>query len=187
MRLRHISTIIVVAVIAWSLVFYLPSTPTWSVIQLKQAIDQRDGDAAARYVDFDSVVKNAGQQMMQEKAANDPLSALVGGAAVSIFSHPLAQLLADRAKQKVENGDHDVQMPWASVVASMVMLHRNGDRAWTKFTDNKGQDWEIDLTREDSRWQVTEVKDVRQILARLEAEQQKGEVPPPSAPSTSAP
>jgi hypothetical protein len=170
--LRHITAIIVILALGWWGLFYLPNSPTWAVVRLKQAIDNRDGDAAAQYVDWNSVVKNAGQEMVNEKA-KDPLSALVGQAALSVFSKPMAQLLESAAKQKVEEGDKNVQMPAAAVGGALVLLHRSGDTAWTNFKDYKGQVWEIHLTREDGRWEITAVKNVRQLLEKLEKHEEK--------------
>ncbi|MHB8380891.1 MAG: DUF2939 domain-containing protein, partial [Candidatus Binataceae bacterium] len=91
--LRHFTAILVFIVLGWWLVYYIPNSPTWSVLRMKQAIDARDGDAAARYVDFQSVVEGAGKQMIQQQAANNPLAALVGQAAISMLSKPAAELL----------------------------------------------------------------------------------------------
>ena len=55
--LRHFTAILILAAVAAWAVFYLPNSPTWAVLRLKQNIDARDGDEAAKYVDFESVVK----------------------------------------------------------------------------------------------------------------------------------
>jgi hypothetical protein len=55
-----------------------------------------------------------------------------------------------------------------------VMLHRSGDTAYTNFKDHKGQVWEIHMARQsDGHWRVVEVKDVEQLLEKLQREQQK--------------
>ena len=59
---------------------------------MKQAIDARDGDEAAKYVDFESVVKKAGQEMVQKQGGNDPLSAMLGNAAIDLLTKPMAQV-----------------------------------------------------------------------------------------------
>jgi hypothetical protein len=69
---RHFTAILILVVIAAWAIFYLPTTPAWSVIRLKQAIDARNGGDAANFVDFPSVVQNAGQQMVKNRA-NDPI------------------------------------------------------------------------------------------------------------------
>ncbi len=88
--LRHWTGILVLVVLGWWALVYVPASPSFAVFQLKRAIDARDGDAAARYVNFESVVKHAGYEMVQQKA-NDPLSQMVGQGAVDLFSKPLAQ------------------------------------------------------------------------------------------------
>ncbi len=168
--LRNITAILIVIVAGWWLIFYLPNSPTWSVLRLKQAIDARDGDAAARYVDFQSVVEHAGQQMVQAQSGGNPLGALVGRAALAVFARPAAQLVASQAKQKVESGDKNVQMPWGAVLGSIVLMHRSGDTAFTKFTDRKNQTWEIHFKRESGVWMITEVDNIQQLLARLQTQ-----------------
>jgi hypothetical protein len=177
--LRHFTAILIFLVLGWWLVFYVPNSPTWSVLRLKQAIDARDGDAAARYVDFQSVVEAAGKEMVQEQANKNPLGALVGQAAIAMLSKPAAELLESQAKQKVEDGDRDVQMPAAAVLGSIVLMHRSGATAFTKFTDHKGRTWEIHFKREAGVWQVTKVKNIQQILGQLEQHEQKQLAPTP--------
>ena len=48
---------IAIALAVWA-VFYLPDTPSYAIFELKQSIDARDGAGAARYVDFQKVVRN---------------------------------------------------------------------------------------------------------------------------------
>jgi hypothetical protein len=172
--LRHFTALLIVAAIgAWA-IFYLPNTPTWAVLRLKQAIDARDGAAAARYVDFQNVVKNAGYEMVQQHGADNPLGAMVGRAAVDFLSQPMASLLESWATDQVNKGNHDLQMPAAAVAASLVVLHRNGDTAYTRFTDHKGQTWEIQLARsKDGYWQIVEVKNVEQLLEKLKQREQR--------------
>jgi hypothetical protein len=166
---RHFTAILILAAVAGWALFYLPYTPTWAVLRLKQNIDAHNGDEAAKYVDFESVVKKAGQDMVKKQGANDPLSAMLGNAAVELLSKPMAQVAKSWAIQKVDNGAREVQMPGAAVAASLVLLHRNGDTASTDFTDNKGRRWRIHLARyDDGYWRVTEVEDVGELLQQLQ-------------------
>ena len=57
--LRHWTAILIIVLIAGWAIFYLPGTPSYAIFELKQAIDARDGSAAASYVDFKKVVENA--------------------------------------------------------------------------------------------------------------------------------
>ena len=79
---RHFTAILIVAAVAGWAIFYLPNSPTWAVLRLKQSIDARDGNEAAKYVDFESVVKNAGKEMVKKQGGTDPLSAMLGNAAI---------------------------------------------------------------------------------------------------------
>ncbi len=173
--LRHFTAILILAAIAGWALFYLPYTPTWAMLRMKQAIDARDGNEAAKYVDFESVVKNAGHEMVQKQGGTDPLSAMIGNAAVDLLTKPMAQVTQAWAVKKVDDGAREVQMPGAAVAASIVILHRNADTAWTDFKDNKGQEWEIHLARgDDGYWRVTEVKNIAELLQKLQQNQQKG-------------
>jgi DUF2939 family protein len=166
---RHFTAILIIAAIAGWAFFYLPNSPSWAVLRLKQNIDARDGDEAAKYVDFESVVRKAGQEMVQKQGGTDPLSAMLGNAAVDLLTKPMAQVAKSWAVQKVDDGAREVQMPGAAVAASLVLLHRNGDTAATDFTDNKGQRWRIHLARDpDGYWRVTEVEDIEQFLQKLQ-------------------
>ena len=107
------------------------------------------------------------------KSRRRGIGALVGQAAAQLFSQPMANLAESIAKQKVNEGDPNLRIPAAAVALSLIMLHRDGDTAWTKFTDRKGQNWELHMTREDGRWQVTEVKDARVLLQKLREHEEK--------------
>jgi hypothetical protein len=173
--LRHFTAILILAAVAGWAVFYLPYTPTWAVLRMKQAIDARAGDEAAKYVDFESVVRNAGREMVQKQGGTDPLSSMLGNAAIDLLTKPMAQVAKSWAVQKVDNGAREVQMPGVAVAGSLILLHRNGDTAATDFTDNKGQRWRIHLARgDDGYWRVTEIEDVEQLLQKLQRNQPMG-------------
>ena len=188
--LRHWTAILIVLVITGWGVFYLPSTPSYAVFELKQAIDARNGNEAARYVDFQNVVRNAGYEMVQEHEGGDAgniIGQFVAKGAVDLFSGPMAALLRQWAVQKVENGAKEVQMPGAAVAGSIVMLHRDGDTAYTRWTDNKGQTWEIRMAREPDGWKIVEVKNVKQLLDQLRRQEEKNLNTPPAEPARPEP
>jgi Protein of unknown function (DUF2939) len=171
---RHLTALLIVGVIAAWAIFYLPNTPAWSVMRIKHAIDARNGVDAAQYVDFQSLVKNAGYQMVKNKAASDPITAMFGSAAVEALSGPLAQLTRSWAVQQVNDGRKELQMPAIAVVGAVVLMHRDGDAAFTKWTDPKGQTYEVHMTREpDGVWRVSEVENVDQLLQKLKEHEQK--------------
>ena len=178
---RHAIGVLIVLVIAGWALFYVPTTPSYAIYQLKQAIDARDGATAATFVDFASVVKNAGYEMLQQNSkANDVITALVGKGAVDLLSGPMAAAVQQWATQQVNSGARQVQMPAAAVAGALVLLHRSGDAAWTDFRDDKGVQWNIRLARENGRWRIVEVKNVQQILQHFQ--QQKGMGGAPSTP-----
>ncbi len=174
-----------VALAAWA-VFYLPDTPSYAIFQLKQSIDARDGSGAARYVDFQSVVRNAGYEMVDERNASggNILGQLIGKGAVDLLSGPMAALLQSWATQQVNNGAKDIQMPPAAVAGALVTLHRSGDAAFTRWQDHKGQVWEVRMAREDGQWKIVAVNNVKQLLDKLQRQQEKELGSPPGAPPT---
>jgi Protein of unknown function (DUF2939) len=197
---RHaIGTLIVLAIAGWAL-FYVPGTPSYAVFQLKRAIDARDGAAAASFVDFPSVVRNAGYEMVQQNAAKGGggmLGELVGKGAVDLLAQPAAAIVRNWAVRQVDNGAKDVQMPAGVVAGAILFLHRSGDTAWTDFRDDKGREWNIHMALRNGRWQIVEVKDIRQLVARIEHDEEQrlgspgtlpgGTPPGPASPSGPAP
>jgi hypothetical protein len=183
---RHPIGVLVVVVIAGWALFYVPTTPSFAVYQLKQAIDARDGATAATFVDFASVVKNAGYEMLQQNAkGNDVIAALVGKGAIDLLAAPMAAGVQQWATQQVDNGAKNVQMPAAAVAGAIVLLHHSGDTAWTNFRDHKGQQWDVRMARENGHWRITEVKNVEQLLQRFQ--QERGIGNPAMPPSMGAP
>jgi len=171
---RHWTGTVVIAVLAGWAVFYLPTSPSFAVFQLKRAIDARDGEAAARFVDFDSVVRHAGDEIAAERSGGNILGQILSQSALALLSGPMANAARAWVKNEVENGARDVQMPAAAVAGAIVMLHRNGDAAYTSFRDGKGRLWEVHMARNDEdRWQVVEVKNIRQVLEGLQRQEQQ--------------
>src|SRR5713101_7873483 len=127
--LRHFTAILIVVAGAVWVFFYLRRTPSFAVLLMKQAIDARDGETASSYVDFESVVKHAGYEMVQKQGGGDPVSSMIGNAAIDLFTKPMAQIAKAWAVRKVNDGDPAVQMPNAAVVGAVLILHRNGDSA----------------------------------------------------------
>jgi hypothetical protein len=175
---RHWTAILVILIVATWAAFYLPNTPSYTIYQLKQAVDARDGDGAARLVDFQQVVRNAGDEMTQDdpnggSSAPDIIGQALRKGAVELFSGPMAALLKQWAIHQVDDGAHEVQMPPAAVAGSILMLHRDQDSAYTQFQDKKGQLWGVRLQRESGQWKIVEVKNVKQLLDRLKQQQQQ--------------
>lgn len=170
---RHWTAILVTLVLAWWALVYLPASPTFAVYQMKRAIDARDGEAAARYVNWESVVKHAGYEVVQQKA-NDPLSQMVGQGAIDLFSKPLAQAARAYTVKDINDGDKNVQMPPAAVIGTVIMLHRDDGTAYTKFVDNRNREWEVRMARDEvGVWQVTEVKNASQLLEQIQHDAQQ--------------
>jgi hypothetical protein len=178
--LRHWTAILIVVLIAGWAIFYLPATPSYAIFELKQAVDARNGSAAASYVDFKKVVQNAGYEAVQNQNsgsggtdASNIIAQLFGKSAVDLFSGPMAALVQQWAVQQVNDGAKQVQMPAAAVAGATLLLHRNDGAAYTQWTDHKGQVWEVRMEREGDGWKIVQVKNVAQLLEKLKSEQNK--------------
>lgn len=184
--LRHWTSILItLALAAWA-IFYLPDTPSFALFQLKQSIDARDGAVAARFIDFQRVVRNAGYEIVDDPNspnAGNILGQFLGKGAVDLLSGPMAALLQSWATQQVDNGNKDLQMPGVAVLGALVTMHRSGDVAFTQWQDHKGRVWEVRMAREDGQWKVVEVKNVKQLLDKLKRQEEKrfNSTPPPEA------
>ncbi len=120
-----------------------------------------------------SVVRHAGYEMVT-KDSKDAMSALLGKGAVDLFVKPMAQVAKSWAVKKVDDGADEVQMPPAAVLGAMVLMRRDDGTAYTRFRDKKGREWEIRMARDPSGvWQVSEVKNVQQLLEKLKRDEQK--------------
>src|SRR5258708_34131473 len=167
--LRHFTAILILAAVAGWAVFYLPYTPTWAVLRMKQAIDARNGDEAAKYVDFESVVRNAGREMVQKQGGTDPLSSMLGNAAIDLLTKPMAQVAKSSAIQKVDDGAREVQMPGVAVAGSIGLLHRNGDTPAPDFPANNGQGRRIHpAPGYDGHWPATDNQENEHQLHKIQ-------------------
>ena len=171
---RHWTAILLIVLIAAWAIFYLPGTPSYAIFELKQAVDARNGSAAASYVDFKKVVQNAGYEMVQDQNgapagsdASNIIAQFVGKSAVDLFSGPMAALLQQWSVQQVNDGARQLQMPPAAIVGAILLLHRNDGAAYTQWTDHKGQVWEVRMEREPDGWKIVQVKNVAQLLEKL--------------------
>jgi hypothetical protein len=172
--LRHLTAVLIAGALAWWMFFYVPATPSYAVVRLKLAVDARDGDAAAQYVDFDSVVRKAGYELVEKGATADAFGAVIGKTAVDLLSRPMAQALQAWAEREVDTGSKDVQIPAAAVAGAILIMRRDGDTASTQFTDPRGREWDIRMGRGgDGRWRITEVRNIEQLLRDLERRQRR--------------
>jgi hypothetical protein len=185
--LRHWTAILIIVLIAGWAIFYLPGTPSYAIFELKQAVDARNGNSAAAYVDFKKVVQNAGYEVVQGQNngasgtdASNIIAQLVGKGAVDLFSGPMAVLLQQWAVQQVNDGTKQVQMPAAAVAGAAILLRRDDGAAYTQWTDHKGQVWEVRMERETDGWKIVQVKNVAQLLEKLKRQQEKQFASPPS-------
>jgi hypothetical protein len=54
-----------------------------------------------------------------------------------------------------------------------VLMHRDGSAAFTRWTDPKGQVYEVHLRRDaDGIWRISEVENVAELLQKLQQHEQ---------------
>jgi hypothetical protein len=183
--LRHWTAILLTLLIAGWAIFYVPGTPSYAIFELKQAVDARNGSAAATYIDFKKVVQNAGYEVVQDRNsssgstdASNIIAQFVGRSAVDLFSGPMAVVLQQWSVQQVNGGAKQLQMPAAAVAGAMLLLHRNDGTAYTRWTDHKAQVWEVRMDREADGWKIVQVKNVAQLLEKLKHQQENQAVNP---------
>ena len=175
---RHFTAILLLGVLGWWAVYYLPGTPSFTVLQMKRAIDARNGQQAANYVDFASVVRTAGYEMVKKHGEGDSLGQLLGKGAIDLFAGPMAGIVRAWAVQRVDEGSRDLQMPAAAVAGAIVLMHRDGDTAATAFDDRRGRKWDIRMARgSDGRWRITEVRNIDELLRDLQMRESRRETP----------
>lgn len=181
---RHATgTVVTVVMVIWA-VFLVPRTPSWAIVMVKVAIDARDGSAAAHYIDFPTVVRNAGYEMIRKKeSADNPLGRLMSKKAVDLFSQPMADLLKSWAKRQVDEGNPRLQIPAMAVAAALLVLHRDHNTAYTVVRNDKGETWTVRLERQsDGGWQVVQVDNIEQFLQQLN-NRPPGNAPPNAVPN----
>lgn len=164
---KHWTALVVGSLLVGWTAVSLPRSPSFAVLELKYAIDSRDGPGAIRFIDFDSVVKQAGDEMIENRGG-DIVSRLLGRGAVELLAGPLADAARAWAEQKVDEGAKEVQMPAAAALGALVVLRREGDSAGTTLRDPPGRVWDIRMARSKSgRWQIVSVRNIRQLLEAL--------------------
>lgn len=169
--LRHPRTSaggIVALVLGWWLLLYLPASPSWALWDFYDAVEARNADAAASFIDFQSVTKNMmdkgfktagakrapggmdpGQRMMKEALARGIGNLLTG---------PIAETMKAEFERKVSQGDPQTRITRWELLAAIIKLDRHGDSAETSGTDDKGQKYQITFSsKPDGHWKVVEV------------------------------
>jgi len=143
---------------------------------MKQAIDARDGDEAAKYVDFESVVRNAGREMVAEAGwyRSVELDARAN-AAIDLLTKPMAQVAKSAAIQKVDDGAREVQMPALRSRARLYCCIETATlRPPTSPTTRASAGEYTWRAGGDGYWRVTEIEDIEQLLQKLQHNQPMG-------------
>ncbi len=153
--------------IGWWFLLYLPASPSWAMWNFYDAVKARNGDAAASFIDFQSVTKNmmdkgfksaaakpAPEQNPGERIMKEAVARGIG----SLLTAPLAESIKADFERRVSQGDPRVQVTRWELLGAMIRLDRHGDKAETSGTDDKGRKYKITFSSEPGgRWRVVEV------------------------------
>lgn len=155
-------------VLGWWLLLYLPASPSWAMWDFYDAIEARNGEAAASFVDFQSVTKNmidkgfktaaakpAPGQNPGERIMNEALARGIG----SLLNAPLADTLKEEFERKVAQGVPAEQLSRWKLLVAIMKVDRHGDSAETSGIDDKGQKYKVTFSsKPDGHWRVVEVE-----------------------------
>lgn len=183
----------VLIVLAWWWLIYLPGTPSYAIWSLNRDLSNQKGAAAAQFIDFKKVTRNAVMRDMDEKtaAAKSPeekrrllLRETIGGGLLELFAQPLARIARDRF-EKIVDTSHDNALGIIDLLDALVNLHwTEANTAVTRIYDTHGKAVDVTLTRENERgnWRITDLSGpaVRDEFRKLSKERPALPVPSPS-------
>lgn len=186
----------VLIVFGWWWFAYLPGTPSYAIWSFDHNLRNRNGAAAAQFIDFKKLTRNVMMRGMERKAAaaKSPdekrrllLGETIGGGLIDMFSGPLAHIARVRFEKKVEQskgspfGVIDLLDAWVD------MRWTSNNTAVTRVYDQHGKAIDVTLTCEEGNWRITDLSGpaIRDQYHKLKKERPGLHVP--STPSPSGP
>ncbi len=152
-------------------------TPSYSVYRIQQALKTRNYETFTQYVDIDSVVSYAledlGQSMpdipQQDDTLSDPLVGLLhkGLKRLTRHVHDLAKAGAAFAVQQTfQNSDLTLpQIPAVALIGTVVGGGIRGDIRYFSVPLGSGEEIEVGLRyTQEGRWRVVRVTNVQTLL-----------------------
>lgn len=176
-------------ILGWWILLYIPASPSWAMWDFYDAVKDHNGQAAAAYIDFQSVTRNMMDKGFKTAAAKPPAPGQNPGERImkeavargigSLLTGPLAETIKADFERKVAQGDPRIQITRLQLLGAIYSLDRNGDSAETSGTDDKGQKYTVIFSsKPDGHWRVVEV-DGDAIQKGIEEGIRKGQQMPP--------
>lgn len=155
-------------------------TPSYSVYQIKRALEAHDYDTFSRYVDVDSVLDHALEEFAgnEEKERDEPAP---GGLLGKVLRKGFLKHFARDARPVVKAGLHMVveqavrdrdhalpQIPLAAVFGALVHKRTtDGDTVSFPIKIKKGERIQVKARQtQEGRWQVVEVSNLSALINR---------------------
>jgi hypothetical protein len=165
-------------------------TPSYSLYRIRQALETHDYQMFSRYVDIDSVLDYALDELgssESETSAKPPLKGFLG----KLVRKGLFKFLAGEAREVTKAGlsialeqamkDHDrplPQIPLFAVPAALWLGRSEGEMVVFPVKLKDGQTVEVKMRRTPPEpWRVVEVKNLRVLLPILQRKLAKDEDP----------
>ena len=154
----------IMALVIWA-IWYLPGTPSYAVYRFHEAVSERDGPAAAAFIDFEKSIKSlvsqytdaAGEKSDEQSAFSSMVAqGILGAMSPSISAHVKVEFekAVEDPKSKVATVGEIGPVQLAGILFG---LRRDGNMAYLKFNDRDGKMIEVTLTKEEDRWMATAI------------------------------
>ena len=174
------------------LVFYAwVGTPSYTLYRVKRAVDTQDLETFRHYVDLDSVLDQALQEVGgkffdQEKAGSPegkpsqrPSHKGLFGGLFKRFAPEIKELVRDEARRAVERvvtqPREEPLLPYPALVAAMWQVHREGEEASLPVKTKRGALVEVKMRQvPEGYWRVVEVTNIKALLAQIKVKRRRG-------------
>ncbi len=168
-------------------------TPSYALYRIKRAVDTQDLEIFKHYVDLDSVLSHAlqevGGKFFDQEATDGPKDRIPQQSShkgllkglLRRFAPEVKGLLQDGARQVVEQMVTQPRekplIPYLALVAAMWQVHKEGQQAFLPIKTKKGDIVEVIMNKaSEGYWRVVEVMNVKALLAEIKLKRRR-EVP----------
>ena len=186
-RMKSLRAIVIFVLIIAGGAYAWTQTPSYSVYRIQQSLKTRDYATFTQYVDVDSVVGHALEELGHGKAdtpqqkpapSQNPLADLVRKGLQSLARNvqDIAKAGAEFAVQQAfANQDQELpQIPTAAIVGALVGGEAREDVRYFPVPLKHGEELEIGLRyTSDGIWRVVQVTNVRALIDEIQGRHQR--------------
>ncbi len=186
-RMKSLRAIVIFVLIIAAGAYAWTQTPSYSVYRIQQSLNTRDYATFTQYVDVDSVVGHALEELGHGKAgtpqqkpapSQNPLVDLVRKGLQSLMRNvqDIAKAGAEFAVQQAfTNQDQELpQIPTAAIVGALVGGETREDIRYFPVPLKHGEELEIGLRyTSDGIWRVVQVTNVRALIDEVQRRHQR--------------